>query len=301
MFTYILPKNAAKLKRIFSTQQSFLEELYLALATEVVVEIDSEAVEELKSQIDRWLSGYAVPLEAIREAQRIKGLEERVEYELSIYEEDIRAEPDANYEFARHFCSFVEGDVIVDIASGFGWIPAILSRSRQVIAVDKNYSSEIVETPEGRFVSGTNIQIFVPGFKTYAEFCRAFWQNVGANLQRIEMVSGDATRLSEIPQVKKAQSATCFFGLNHIPEWKEVLREAERAGIEKIYIALYSEELAKFPVKGIYDWIERLGFQIVPIEEFKRHIAELGMNIEEIKHPNRAIYRIFRIYREPAR
>lgn len=299
MFTYVLPKSRELLGRLFSKEQSFLEELYLALAEEVVVEIDEEAIEELREHIDRWLSGYAVPLEAIREAQRIRKVEEDIEYEMSIYEEDIEAEPDANYQFAREFCSLVREEVVLDIASGFGWIPAILSRSKHVIAVDKNYSSEIVEAPEGRFVAGTNIQIFVPGFKTYADFCKAFWLSVGADISRIEMISADATELSRIPEVKRAQVATCFFGLNHIPQWEKVLEEVRKAGIENMYVALYSEELAKFPVKGIYDWTEKLGFHIVPIEEFKSCVEGLGMHAHEVEHDNRAIYRVFRIYREP--
>ena len=74
MLIYVLPKKEAieKIKGYFSTDRDFLEELFLAITRDVVMDIPEDNIKELKDNIEIWVQGYAIPLEVLEEVRRIK-------------------------------------------------------------------------------------------------------------------------------------------------------------------------------------------------------------------------------------
>jgi SAM-dependent methyltransferase len=228
-------------------------------------------------------------------------------------EEELEAEPDANYAFAREFCSRVTGSRVLDVASGFGWVPVLLSRRAKVYALDSAYDNRIVYEEDRIYIEGTTIELF-PGFPEgqafiranrerftrYADFARLFWERHGARLENITLLLGDASDLGsartlEGEEVAPAHfdSATLFFALNHVGgAWRRVLHEASGAVRDggTLHVAIYREYLARFPLKGAYDWAEQLGIEIVPLEELLKAAEALGLKAEVSRHQGESLY-----------
>ncbi len=323
MLMYALPKDEAleKIKGYFSLDREFLEELFLATAQDVVMEIPEEALEELKRNVELWLQGYAVPLEVLEEAKRIKEgnpfiSELKDAFKVVIPGEDLTAEPDANYNFSKHFSELVEGNVVLDLASGFGWIPVFLSRKKRVLALDYSYNNRIIYEEDRIYIEGTTIELF-PGYpegraflrekklEIYADFAELFWEAQDAKLENIVILQGDAKNLKEALSIKEnkkiplreeeIKAVTCFFGLNHIGRgWEKVVKEVYSLLKEggKAYFALYSEHLEKFPLKGFYDWTEALEIEIIPLKNFLSEAERAGFSAEVVEHPREDLYSI---------
>jgi len=319
MYTYALPRGEAleKVASYFSLERGFLEELYLATTSEVVVEIPPQAIEDLKENVELWRQGYALPLEVLKEAMRIKegeALYEEGDFEVFLPGEDLEAEPDSNYQWAEHFCSLVEGKNVLDLAAGFGWVPPILSRSRRVYALDSSYGRRVVYGEKSTYVEGTNIELF-PGYpggrvflrergvKTYADFAALFWEKQGANLGNIRLLQEDALNLSSkfsFEGKNEIDSVTCFFGLNHIGKgWQRVLSGVSSLlpPRSKAYFALYSELLGKFPLKGFYDWTRALELEIIPLESFLKEARKGGFSARELRHQREKVYHVVELTR----
>lgn len=213
MTRYGLPRRGAlgKIGSYFSLDRGFLEELYLSTTSEVVSEIPESAIEELEENVKLWREGYALPLEVLREARRIKENSSSIDmedFEAILHGEELLAEPDSDYGKARNFCSQVTGRVVLDIASGFGWIPLLLSRGKRVFALDSSYLNQIIYGRERVYIEGTSIELF-PDFpegrallreeklERFADFAWLFWEQHEARLEDIVMLQGDASNLGE--------------------------------------------------------------------------------------------------------
>ena len=315
MHEYVLlsEESLDRVRRLLREDRSFLEELYLALATEPVLEIQEEALELLRQNLSFWRRGYAIPLRALEELERLSGEELELDYEAMLGSEELEAEPDASYAFAREFCARVEGESVLDIASGFGWVPVLLSQRAQVYALDSAYENPIVYGEDRIYIAGTTIELF-PGFPEgqafiranrerftrYADFARLFWERHGARLEHITLLQGDASELGSVRCLGKGalpesfDSVTIFFGLNHVGKaWRRVLREASRALREqgRLHVALYREYLARFPLKGAYDWAEQLDIEVIPLEELLKEAESLDLRARLVRgHRGEALY-----------
>lgn len=313
---YVLLDEASldRIKDLLTEDRKLLEELYLALASEPVLEIEEDAIELLKSNLALWKQGYAIPMTALEELERFAGRELELGFVAMLGEEELEAEPDASYTFAEEFCSHVRGKKVLDVASGFGWVPVLLSKSAHVFALDSAYDNPIVYEEDRIYIAGTTIELF-PGFPEgqafiranrerftrYADFARLFWERQGAKLENITMLKGDAADLRSVSsldgeQVKLEEafdSVTIFFGLNHVGgAWRRVLREAScalrRGG--RLHVAIYREYLAKFPLKGAYDWTEQLGITIMPLGALVEEAEALGLKVRVIRHSGERLY-----------
>ncbi|WP_456474315.1 class I SAM-dependent methyltransferase, partial [Candidatus Pyrohabitans sp.] len=302
---YVLLEDAAltKVRDYLSDDRRLLEELYLALAPEPVLEIEDEALALLRENVHLWRQGYAIPLAVLEELERLSGRELELGFLAMLSGEELEAEPDANIAFAREFCDSVRGERVLDIASGFGWVPVLLSSRAHVYALDSAYENPIVYGEDRIYIAGTTIELF-PGFTEgqafiranrekftrYADFAKLFWEKHGAELENITLLQGDASDLS---LTQTFDSVTIFFGLNHIGKaWRRVLSEALRVLCEggKLHIAIYREHLAKFPLKGAYDWAEQLGVEIIALEELLKEAKALGLKPEVKRHSGEELY-----------
>ncbi len=305
----------ARVRHLLRDDREFLEELYLALASEPVLEIDDNALELLGDNIALWKRGYALPLTVLEELERFSGKELELGFVAMLSSDELEAEPDANYAFAREFCGYVKGERVLDVASGFGWVPVLLSERAQVYALDSAYANPIVYGEDRIYIEGTTIELF-PGFPEgqafiranrekfirYADFARLFWERHGARLENITLLQGDASSLSTartlegdspLTLTEAFDSVTIFFGLNHIGKaWRRVLGEACGALREggTIHVAIYKEYLARFPLKGAYDWAEQLGIEIVPLEELLKEAEALGLKPKLRRHSGESLY-----------
>lgn len=303
--TYVLLEETAltKVRDYLSEDRRLLEELYLALAPEPVLEIEDEALALLRENVHLWRQGYAIPLSVLEELERLSGRELELGFLAMLSGEELEAEPDANITFAREFCGSVTGEKVLDIASGFGWVPVLLSSKAHVYALDSAYENPIVYEEERIYIEGTTIELF-PGFTEgqafiranrekftrYADFAKLFWEKHGAELENITLLQGDASNLS---LTQTFDSVTIFFGLNHIGKaWRQVLSEALRVLRRhgKLHIAIYREYLAKFPLKGAYDWAEQLDVEIIALEELLKEARALGLKPEVKRHSGEELY-----------
>ncbi len=323
MLIYVLPKKEAieEIKGYFSTDRDFLEELFLAITRDVVMDIPEDNIKELKDNIELWVQGYAIPLEVLEEVRRIKAgktstLEFKEDFEAVLTEDDLKAEPDANYEYSEHFAGLVEGKTVLDIASGFGWIPVFLSRNKKVLALDYSYNNRIIYDKDRTYIEDTTIELF-PGYpegrvflqyeklETYADFAELFWRAQGAEVNNITVLQGNARNLKEALSVRdnmkvslkeeNIEVVTCFFGLNHIAKnWKKVISEVYSLLNEggKAYFAIYSEFLEKFPLKGFYDWTEALEIEIIPLKRFCEEVERAGFKYSIVEHSRTDLYTI---------
>ncbi|NOZ59927.1 MAG: class I SAM-dependent methyltransferase [Euryarchaeota archaeon] len=315
LYVLLSEESLARVAPLLGDDRSFLEELYLALATEPVAEIPEEELELLKENVALWRRGYAVPLRALEEVERLSGEELELEFVAMLSSNELEAEPDASFAFAREFCGYVKGERVLDVASGFGWVPVLLSGRAQVYALDSAYANPIVYGEDRIYIEGTTIELF-PGFPEgqafiranrekftrYADFAMLFWERHGARLENITLLQGDASSLSTARTLEgdsplklagAFDSVTIFFGLNHVGRaWRRVLREACGALREggTIHVAIYREYLARFPLKGAYDWAEQLGIEIVPLEELLKEAEALGLKPKLRRHSGESLY-----------
>ncbi len=249
-----------------------VDEVILALSPTPVYEITDEMRRYVEELIKLWKNGYAMPLEALKEIKyQFSGSRDlgsfKKEIEVSIHGSLLIAEPDANYEFALEFCKRIKDQAqrVLDVASGFGYIPAILSKKYKVYALDKNYDNRIVLKNGRAFVENTNIEIkkYSEDIKTYKDFCKAFWGFLGANLDNIKFIVADAEKIEG-----KYDIITCFFGLNHVENWIKVMESIRKSAMKRIYITIYREYLEKFPIKFTYNWLKELGVKMVSFKDF---------------------------------
>jgi ubiquinone/menaquinone biosynthesis C-methylase UbiE len=115
-------------------------------------------------------------------------------------------------------------------------------------------------------------------------------------MDNIKILEGDATDMKKCYDFAKKsyvsirrnsiQAVTCFFGLNHIKNWKESIRDIHRILIPKgsAFITIYKEYLEKFPVKFVYGWAEKMGIQMIKKEDFLSLARSMGFKTEEIEH-----------------
>ncbi len=227
-----------------------------------------------------WINGYAIPENVLKEI----GLSKKyIRY--SIDESFLVAEPDANLEIALNFCRKIFDHEnmkkmrVLDIASGFGYVPALLSKRYDVIATDLNYLKRIKRIDGRFFVDNTNIEIFVNidnyNLKYFYHFSRFVWKKLGGDVDRIFVISCD---VSKIPlKDSSIDIVTCFFSFNHISNWKkcidEIYRVLKHGG--KVYVTLYKEILEKFPIKGSYNWLRDLSLKIIDLNEFRNYVKKL--------------------------
>jgi SAM-dependent methyltransferase len=320
LFVLLSDDVMARVRDYLRDDREFLEELYLVLAPEPVLEIDDDALELLRDNLALWRRGYAIPLAALEEAKRfvtgnasLRSLQRGFLVMLS--SEELEAEPDANYAFAKEFCSSVKGEKVLDVASGFGWVPVLLSERAHVYALDSAYKNPIIYEEDRIYIDGTTIELF-PGFPEgqafiranrekftcYADFARLFWEKHGAKLENITLLQGDASNLSSVRSLggdspltltEAFDSVTIFFGLNHIGKaWRRVLSEASRVLRRhgKLHVAIYREYLAKFPLKGAYNWAEQLGIEIIPLEELLKEAEALDLKAKVKRHSGEKLY-----------
>ncbi|NOZ58785.1 MAG: hypothetical protein GXO66_04320, partial [Euryarchaeota archaeon] len=97
LYVLLSEESLARVAPLLSDDRSFLEELYLALATEPVVEIPEDALELLRENVALWRRGYAVPLRALEEVEHLTGEELELEFVAMLSSEELEAEPDASY------------------------------------------------------------------------------------------------------------------------------------------------------------------------------------------------------------
>lgn len=310
---YALPNEAARrvIESYLKDDDAFVDELYLATSYEPVLEIEEEDRDYIRGLMSYWRKGYALPITALREIRRIntgspsiEDLEEN--FLLTLLGEEIAVEPDVNLEFAREFLSHIHADKILDIASGFGWIPPLFSNRGRVLALDNSYSNRIVFEDDRIRIEGTSIELFPDWreareyvlnrreeFREYKDFAQLFWRFQGASLDNITILQGDAADMKNCHDLSHNREffiednsmkwITCFFGLNHIGKaWKDVLRESYRVLMPKgkALIAIYKEHLEKFPLKFAYDWTEQLEIEIIKLEEFRELSEEIGFKME---------------------
>jgi SAM-dependent methyltransferase len=315
----LLKKDALGLmRRVLSTpRKERLEDLFLALADYPVEVITPEDMELLTDNVRYWLMGYAVPVTALRELG-IKDPERRSS--IVLRGEDIAVEPDVNHDFARDFVSRVKGGTILDVASGFGWIPPLLSKRARVLAVDKAYLNRVVYAEERIHIENTTIELFpdsptarsylmkVRKLKDYRDFAVFFWKSHGAAVENIVPLQGDASDLRRCVDLSTADdysvmdgsvdAVTCFFSFNHMPAWRSALEEVYRVLKDggEAWVALYREYLQKFPVKFAYDWAEQLGIKIVEIKDFQEQARDLGFRVSPVKeYQGTTLYRLLRL------
>jgi SAM-dependent methyltransferase len=297
-------------------RDSVAEELLLSISYEPLLEITKEDLDQFKEIMDYWRKGHAMPVSALEELRRIRTgspsiVDLRRGFVVTLYGEEISVEPDVNLEFAQEFVDYIEAKEILDIASGFGWIPPLFSRKGRVLALDNSYSNRIIFDKDGKMrVEGTNIELFPDWpsakeyimkrkkeFREYKDFAKLFWRSHGANLDNIVLLRGDATDLRNCYDLTNGresqigdnsiQTVTCFFGLNHIGKlWKDVLRETYRVltpeGIA--LISIYKEYLERFPLKFAYNWTRKLGIEIIKIEELEKFSGYLKFEFRLIKN-----------------
>ncbi len=319
---YVLLSEAAlrEANEYLREDRKLLEEIYLAVASEPVLEIREEALALLKENLRLWKQGYAIPIEALKEAKRfatgnpfMKSLKRGFKAVLSA--EELEAEPDANYLFAREFCSSVKGSKILDLASGFGWVPVLLSRRAKVYALDSAYENKIIYEPERIRIEGTTIELFPDFpeaqnfirankeiFTCYADFAKLFWEKQGANMENITLLAGSGENLSSLRELSGAplkledasfDAVTIFFGLNHVGmAWCSVLKEASRILRKhgKLHAAIYREYLARFPIKGAYNWAQQLGVEIITLEELLNEAKALNLEARIRHHSGENLY-----------
>jgi SAM-dependent methyltransferase len=323
-YVLLRPGAVKKLRTaLASPSDELLEELFLALADYPVEIITQEDRELLLDNIRYWLRGYAVPSTALRELELrhpgLRGLEEKAALVLS--GEEIAVEPDVNLEFAREFSRHVDAREVLDVASGFGWIPVLLSKRAKVFALDKAYLNRILYQRDRIVIEGTTIELF-PGspaareymrrrkdkFRDYRDFACLFWSSRGAEMGNITLLQGDASNMGKCRDLTNGrdygiasgsiEAVTCFFGFNHIPSWREALKEVYRVLAKggEAWITLYREYLEKFPLKFAYNWAEQLGVNMVKIKEFRELAAKLGFKINPInKYQGSTLYYLFQL------
>ncbi len=278
-----------------------LEELVLATASEPVVEIGEEVLAEVAEVAGLWREGYAVPFSALVELLGRERAEDALRSAVAVIpEEELVAEPDASFEVAREFCGLVRGERVLDIGSGFGWVPVLLSQRCRVFALDSAYDRRVVRVGEGLRVEGTNIVLSgwvaaLGEVRCYADFATLFWSAHGARMESIGVLCGDARRAEDARWVRGAEKppslrgffdcATAFFSFNHMEGWEEVLRSLKGvlAGNARVYVALYPEHLRFFPVKGTYRWEEELGVRVFGREELVRCAEDAGYGVEVVR------------------
>lgn len=311
---YVLPnEKALKTIKTYLKDDETIDELILSSAVEPVLEITDDDRRFIKEIISYWKRGYAIPLGILEEVKRIstgdvslKNLEG--DFILRLYGEEIMVEPDVNLEFAEEFLQYVSGAEILDIASGFGWIPPLLSKRSKVFALDNSYTNKIVYRENGTaMIEGTSIQLFPDSsfkafmpkkeeFQTYRDFAMLFWKSQNAELGRIVLLEGDAAnmrRCRDLTNNKEFEikdnsfaTITCFFGLNHIGDsWKDVLKEIYRVLKPggKGLVAIYKEYLEKFPIRFAYDWVDQFGMNIIKHDEFLASAKNIGFKTRLIK------------------
>jgi len=265
-----------------------LEELVLALAEVPVLEVGREELEEMRRLVGLWREGYAVPFPALVELLGRAEAERALEEARAVIEgRELMAEPDANLEVAREFCGLVDAERVLDVGSGFGWVPVLLSWRAEVVALDSAYSRRVMVEEGCLRVEGTNIVLspwvrMLGEVRCYGDFAALFWKMHGARMERISLRCADATRLEELFVDDKPECATAFFSFNHMREWRSVLRSL--AGVvEVVYAAIYAEHLQWFPVKGSYGWMEGLGVRAVELEEMLQTAEAMGFDAEVIE------------------
>lgn len=327
MEKYVLLRLEAveKLRHVLSNlSEELLEDLFLALADYPVEMITPEDRETLLDNIRYWLRGYAVPLTAVRELERqprartLKELEKNAVLVLS--GEDIAVEPDVNYEFAQEFVNHVEAAEVLDIASGFGWIPLLLSKRARVLALDRAYLNRIIYQKDKIKIEGTTIELFPDSpsarahmrrekakYKDYRDFACLFWRSGGAEMENIILLQGDAVDLRKCRDLTRGveheiktcslEAVTCFFSFNHILPWREALSEVYRVLTKggTAWVTLYREHLEKFPLKFAYNWVEQLGVNMVKLREFTELAETLGFKINPIEHRGGALYYLLQL------
>ena len=315
----LLKRDTLRLLRaVLSThRKERLEDLFLVLADFPVEVIAPEDLELLADNIKYWLRGYAIPVTALRELG-IKDIERRST--IILRGDEIAVEPDVNSEFARDFVSRVEGDLILDMASGFGWIPPLLSSKARVLAVDKAYLNRVIYGEDRIHIENTTIELFpdsstarrylmqVRRLRDYRDFAVFFWESHDAVMENILPLQGDACDLRRCLNLKTGKeysvkdgsvdAVTCFFSFNHIPPWRSALKEAYRVLKDggQTWTALYREHLQKFPVKFAYDWAEQLGIKIVEIKDFQEQAEDIGFHVSPVKkYRGAALYTLLRL------
>lgn len=302
----LLKTDALRLLRaaLKNPRNDQIEDLFLALADFPVEEITPEDRKLLLDNISYWLKGYTPPVTALKELG-IRNPEKKAA--VILRGEDIAVEPDVNYEFARDFVSRVRGGKILDIASGFGWIPPLLSKKARVLALDKAYLNRVVYEEDRIYIEDTTIELFPDSpsarnylrrerkLRDYRDFALLFWNSRQADIDRITLLQGDASDFRRCRDLTRNQECsiedasvdgvTCFFSFNHIPEWRAALSEVYRVlkRGEDAWVTLYREYLEKFPVKFAYDWTDQLGVKIVKIKDFREQAEELGFQVSPIK------------------
>ncbi len=248
-----------------------IEELILAVSPEPITNITEDMKKNAEELLSFWKRGSAIPMEALKEIKRqFSGSRNlgalKREILVKIYGSYLIAEPDANYDFALEFCSRITASAneVLDVASGFGYIPAILSKKFKVYALDKNYNNRVVVKNGRAYIENTNIEIkrYFDDIKTYKDFCKAFWEYLGADLKNIEFIVADAENIEG-----KYDIITCFFGLNHVENWLNVMESIKNSVRKKVYITIYREYLEKFPIKFTYNWTKEIGVKIVNFNE----------------------------------
>lgn len=290
------PRTLKWIKKRLKGGDALIEDLFLALADFPVEEITPEDKEILRANMRYWRRGYAVPMTVIRE---LGGRD--LDFQLVLKGDDIAVEPDVNYDFAREFAGHMEAEEVLDVGSGFGWMPALLSSKARVYAMDKAYLNRITYEEDRVGIEGTNIELF-PGsptarakllrekddYRCYADFARLFWRSRGAVLENVTQLMGDAAHMRDCLDLTRsaphgvasgsAEAVTCFFSLNHIPAWRDVLKEVHRvlAKNKVALVTLYKEHLERFPVKFVYDWVEQLGVNMIDYRVFVKYSRSLG-------------------------
>lgn len=302
----LLDMNALRLLRavLKAPREEQIEDLFLALADFPVEAVTREDRELLLDNIGYWIKGYALPVTALEELG-IRNPERKAA--VILRGEDIAVEPDVNYEFAQDFVSRVKAENVLDMASGFGWVPPLLSRRAKVLALDNAYLNKVVYETDRIYIEGTTIELFPDSpaardylrrdrkLRDYRDFALLFWSSRKADLDRIVPLQGDASELRRCMDLTRNQSCsigdasmdavTCFFSFNHVPDWRAALAEAYRVLAEggEAWVTLYREYLEKFPLKFAYDWTEQLGVKIVKIKDFREQAEELGFRVNPIK------------------
>jgi SAM-dependent methyltransferase len=298
-------------------KEKLLDEIILALADYPVDMITRESKELLRENIRYWLKGYAVPFTVLKE---VGFKEPEKKAQLLLRGEDIAVEPDVNYEFASDFTSRIKAEKILDIASGFGWVPPLLSKKAKVLALDKAYLNRVIYQEDRIYIDGTTIELFPDSraareyikkerkLRDYRDFALLFWNSRKACMDNITLLQGDATDLRSCQNLNKQEgfpiddesfeAATCFFAFNHIPNWRGALKETYRVLMEggEAWTTLYREHLERFPVKFAYNWTEHLKTKIVKIEEFTMQAEKAGFRVKPIKkYRGASLYYLLRL------
>jgi|GEM_PF-2470788 SAM-dependent methyltransferase len=322
-FILLNEKSLRVLKSYLEDKDAILEDLLLAVSIAPLDEILEEDKRYFRRIMEYWEEGYAIPVSSFEELKRIKTGDASIEsfrndVSLSLFGEEIAVEPDVNYKYAKEFVNYIDSAEILDIASGFGWIPPLFSKRGRVLALDNSYTKKIFFDRDGKvWIEGTNIELFPDWpeakeflrenraeFQIYKDFAQLFWESQGADIGKITFLQGNAgsmNRCYDLSHRKEfeiydgsVEYVTCFFGFNHIStNFREVLREISRvlARGGKALVTLYNELLEKFPVKFSYTWVEELEIKMINLREFKKNAEKLGFNIELLKgHSGEKLY-----------